>query len=179
MSNLEIWLSVILAVLVMSIVLWWTKPAMERRARSIKRVADLIERANARRAPTAGWGIIRPSQFMESDDLDLTTPNVLRPSPKTLSLLEALHKIEYDLLAEGSHDAFRDDHRARIPLAVHAELDYMDARASSLVIQSINYIRKNLGDEPLEIMPDFDDMLRRIIQRHEDEFNYPPTNFRY
>lgn len=127
--------------------------------------------------PTAGWGIIRPCQFMQSDELDLTTRNVLRPSPKTLSLLEDLHKIEYDLLAEGSHDAFRADHNARIPRAVHDELDYMDGRASSLVIQSINYIRANLGSEPLEIMPDFDNMLRRIIQRHRDEFNYPPTNF--
>lgn len=177
MSNLEIWLSVIIAVLIMAIVLWWTKPAMERRARSRKRVGAMVERSNARRAPTAGWGIIRPSQFMKRDALDLTNRPVLRPSPHTQSLLEKLHKIEYDLLAEGTHDAFRHDADAHIPDVVHEELDYMDARGCTLIIKSINYIRKHINSEPLEIMPDFDAMLRRIIQRHEDDFNYPPTNF--
>lgn len=107
---------------------------------------------------------------------DRTTPKLI-PSTQTQSLLERLHAIEYDLLAEGTHDAFRDDMRAHIPNVVYEELDYMDARGCTLIIQSINYIRTHINSEPLEIMPDFDDMLRRIIQRHEDEFNYPPTNF--
>ncbi len=107
---------------------------------------------------------------------DRTTPKLI-PSTQTQSLLERLHAIEYDLLAEGTHDAFRDDPNAHIPNVVYEELDYMDARGCTLIIQSINYIRQHINSEPLEIMPDFDNMLRRIIQRHEDEFNYPPTNF--
>lgn len=111
-----------------------------------------------------------------SKGYDRSTPKLI-PSTQTQSLLEKLHKIEYDLLAEGTHDAFRNDPNAKIPDVVYEELDYMDARGCTLIIQSINYIRSHLNSEPLEIMPDFDNMLRRIIQRHEDEFNYPPTNF--
>lgn len=108
---------------------------------------------------------------------DRSTPKLI-PSTQTQTLLEKLHKIEYDLLAEGSHDAFRDDPNAKIPDVVYEELDYMDARGCTLIIHSINYIRQHINIEPLEVMADFDNMLRRIIQRHEDEFNYPPTNFR-
>lgn len=104
---------------------------------------------------------------------------VLIPSEHTLSLLERLYEIEYGELAVGTHDAFRDDPNARIPVAVREELDSMDGRASILVLRTINYIRTKRGIEPVEIMPDFDNMLRRVIQRYEDEFNYPPTNFRH
>jgi uncharacterized membrane protein len=112
-----------------------------------------------------------------SKGYDRSTPKLI-PSTQTRSLLEKLHKIEYDLLAEGTHDAFRNDPNAQIPDVVYEELDYMDARGCTLIIQSINYIRQHINSEPLEVMADFDAMLCRIIQRHEDEFNYPPTNFR-
>lgn len=107
---------------------------------------------------------------------DRFAPNLI-PSTQTRSLLEKLHKIEYDLLAEGTHDAFRNDPNAKIPDVVYEELDSMDARGCALIIQSINYIRQHINSEPLEVMADFDAMLCRIIQRHEDDFNYPPTNF--
>jgi hypothetical protein len=136
---------------------------------------SILDDIGKRRPRMAGWGF-EPMPKKEQR-YDRSTPKLI-PSTQTRSLLAKLHKIEYDLLAEGTHDAFRNDPNAQIPDVVYEELDYMDARGCTLIIQSINYIRQHINSEPLEVMADFDAMLCRIIQRHEDEFNYPPTNFR-
>lgn len=123
------------------------------------------------RPTPAGWGF-EPVPKGEDEPMCRT----LFATPNTIRLLEELHKIEYDLLAEGSHDAFRDDRQALLPKEDAGAKPNL-AKHCLRVFRSINYIRSKSGTAPLEIMADFDAMLQRIIQRHRDDFNYPPVNF--
>lgn len=90
---------------------------------------------------------------------------------RTERLLRELHKWEYDELAAGSHDAFRDVKEAQAP----AEDESHEADRCLRLVRAINFIRRQSGDGSNQIgfPPDLDRMLERAIQQHEDEYNHP------
>jgi len=90
---------------------------------------------------------------------------------RTERLLRELHKWEYDELAVGSHDAFRDVKEAQAP----AEEDGTEIERCMKLVYAINFIRRQSGDGSnlIGFPPDLDRMLDRAIQKHEDEYNHP------
>lgn len=90
---------------------------------------------------------------------------------RTERLLRELHKWEYDELAAGSHDAFRDVREAQAP----AEDESHEADRCVRLVRAINFIRSQSGDGSnlIGFPPDLDRMLERAIQKHEDEYNHP------
>lgn len=89
---------------------------------------------------------------------------------RTERLLRELHKLEYDELAAGSHDAFRDVKEAQAP----AEDDGTEIERCMKLVYAINFIRsQGFGDNLIGFPPDLDRMLDRAIQKHLDEYNHP------
>lgn len=89
---------------------------------------------------------------------------------RTERLLRELHKLEYDELAAGSHDAFRDVKEAQVP----SEDDGTEIERCMKLVYAINFIRsQGFGDNLIGFPPDLDRMLDRAIQKHLDEYNHP------